>query len=160
MRLTAVLAALLLASGTLAAGWVEGDTIRPVALEDQHGRRGEIDERVRVLLFTRDMGGGGVVKEALADADQAFLDARGVVYVADIGGMPAMISRLFALPAMRKRPYRVLVDRDGSATREFPRAEGKATVILLDRLRVMRVSYAASAAELKAALAGGAGTGG
>jgi hypothetical protein len=148
MRFAAVVAAVLLAGVPAGAAWTEGETIPRLALEDQHGRRGEVDERVRLLLFTREMRAGGIVKEALADADQALLEARRAVYVADISGMPAVVSRLFAVPAMRRRAYRVLLDRDGAATEGLPAVEGKVTVVALDRLRITRITHATSAAEL------------
>jgi hypothetical protein len=145
-------ACVLVAAAAWAVPYAVGDQVRPFALDDQHGRRVEVGAAVRALVVTRDMGGGDVVKEALADADQGFLDARHAVYVADISRMPALISRMIALPRMRKRRYRVLVDADGAVAREFPAVEGKPTVVALDRLRVTAVTHPATAAELRAAL--------
>lgn len=151
MRAMVVAMALVLAVSAGAA-WNEGETIRQFSLQDQHGRPADVDDGVRLLLVSRDMKGGGFVKEALAEVDQAFLDARRAVYVADISGMPAVVSRLFAVPAMRKRGYRVLLDRDGSATRELATPEGKVAIVTLDRLRVVRVAHATSPREVRDAL--------
>ena len=148
-------AGLVLVAGAGAAGFVgAGDMLRPFAIEDQHGARGEVDGRVRVLVFTRDMDGGEVVKQALADTSQAFLDRRHVVYVADISRMPGVISTLVAVPRMRRRPYRVLLDRDGASTRDLPYETGRPTVLVLEALRVARVEHPGSADALRAALAG------
>jgi hypothetical protein len=146
-------ACVLAAAAAFAAPYAVGDEVRPFALDDQHGRRVEVGPAVRVLVVTRDMGGGDVVKEALAGADQAFLDARRAVYVADISRMPGLISRMIALPRMRKRAYRVLIDTDGAVAREFPAVEGRPTVVVVDRLRITRVTHPATAGELGAALA-------
>jgi len=97
------------------------------------------------------MAAGDVVKAALGDTEQRVLDERGLVYVADISGMPAVISRMFAIPKMRKRPYRVLLDRDGAVVRDLPRVEGRPTLVALDRLRIVRIEHPASAEELKRA---------
>jgi hypothetical protein len=140
----------LAAAAAFAAPYAVGDEVHPFALDDQHGQRVEVDAAVRVLVVTRDMGGGDVVKEALAGADQAFLDARHAVHVADISRMPGLISRMIALPRMRKRPYRVLIDTDGAVARQFPAVEGKPTVVALDHLRV---THPATAGKLGAALA-------
>jgi hypothetical protein len=145
----------MLVAGSAAAEPIgAGSTLAPFTAEDQHGARVEVDERVRLLVFSRDMDGGDVVKQALADTSQASLDGRHAVYVADISRMPAVISTLIAVPRMRQRPYRVLLDRDGSSTRDLPYEKGRPTVLVLDALRVVRVEHPGSADALRAALAG------
>lgn len=147
---------LLLAAAAGAEPVAVGTQLAPLALADQHDVRAEVSNVARVLLFTRDMGGGNLVKEALTDRDQRFLDDRRAVYVADISRMPALVSRLMALPRMRRRGYRVLLDRDGQATRDLPWVEGKVTLVGLDDLRVTRVAHLASVDEVRAALEGAA----
>jgi hypothetical protein len=129
-----------------------GRTLHPIDFEDQHGAAAKIDEGTRIVVLTEDMTGGGILKEAFAGIDQQFLDARHAVYVADVSGMPAIISRVFAIPRMRARSYRVLLDPDGAASHELPHTAGKVTIVFLDALRVTRVVEAASAAEVRAAL--------
>ncbi len=125
----------------------------PLALEDQHGRAGGVGDGVRVVVVSRDMEAGDVVKKALAGRDQAFLDANGAVYVANISGMPALITRLFALPRMRERPYRMLLDRDGNATKDIPAVAGRPTVLRLEAGRIIRVSHPADPGALAADIA-------
>ena len=139
-----------------------GNTITPFSIQDQHDRPARIGPEVRIMFLTRDMEAGRLVREALAERDQAFLDARSAVYVADVSRMPALITRTFALPGMRRRTYRMLLDHDGSLTRDVPYVKGKVTVVRLDGLRVTEVAHVASAAELTAALGnvdGGASSG-
>jgi hypothetical protein len=149
----AVLVLLLLGTVVQAAPLAVGDPVPPLALEDQHGRAGSAGA-ARVVVVSRDMEGGDVVKNALAGRDQAFLDQHGVVYVANVSGMPAMITRLLALPRMRERPYRMLLDRDGSATRDVPSVPGRPTVLTVDGGRIVRIEQpkdpGALAAELTA----------
>ena len=143
---------LLVAASAGAEPYAVGGTLRPFSVEDQHGARATVGEGVRAILVSRDMDAGDIVKGALADADQRFLDERGVVYVADISGMPALISRMIALPRMRERKYRVLVDREGTIARDFPRVEKRPTLVGLEGLRIVSIDHPASAAELRAAL--------
>jgi hypothetical protein len=136
-----------------AAPYGPGDRLVPFTLEDQHGEAGSVDDRTRVVLFTADMDGKDLVNEALeADAslrDLATLDA---VFVSDIHRMPALITRWFALPSMRKRPYRMLLDREPGPTVRLPREEGRVTVLRLDALTVESVTFAADASAVAAAL--------
>ena len=53
---------------------------------------------------------------------------------------------------MRSRSFRTLLDREGALESVLPSLPGKASVVRLDRLRIVEVRYAASAAELEAAL--------
>lgn len=137
----ALLGVALLAAVASAAPLAVGDRMPALALEDQHGRPGAVGEGTRVVLVSRDMEAGDVVKRALAGRDQAFLDGHGIVYVANVSGMPAFVTRLFALPRMRERPYRMLLDRDGEATRDVPAVQGRPTVLALENGRIVRVAH-------------------
>ncbi|UCE86854.1 MAG: hypothetical protein JSU66_03720 [Deltaproteobacteria bacterium] len=147
------LAGFLVIAGHAAAGvYAVGSTLEPFALEDQHGEAHRVDGSVDVILFSREMKGGDLLKEALEGVPAGFLAARRAVYVADISGMPSLVARLFALPKLRKRPYPILLDRDGSQTRNLPSEDGAATLIVLDDLRVARVAFLSSAEAVKRAL--------
>ena len=154
MRIATRAALLVVALG--AAAWATtlapGMALPPLTLTDQHDVAATVGAETRVLLFTRDMDAGDVAKEALAE-HAALLEAAHAVYVADISRMPSLVAKLFALPAMRKRPYRMLLDRDGTATADFPARDGEVTLLRLHDGTIERVDYAASAAALRAALA-------
>jgi hypothetical protein len=150
----ALLASFCLAlSGTaVAEPWQEDLVLEPLTLPDQHGETRAIDPSVRAILFSRDMDGGGILKEAVGENGAALLERAGAVYVADVSRMPGLVRRLFALPSLRRRGYPVLLDEDGRATADFPSAEGKATLVLLDALRVARIGHFESAEALRTAL--------
>jgi hypothetical protein len=125
-----------------------GDRIAAFTLEDQHGEAHTLSQDVTLLLFSRDMDGGDLIKAALSDAPAGFLTSRNALYLADISRMPKLIAKLFALPSMRKRPYAMLLDRDGATTARLPSAEGRATLIYLQDLEITRILHATTAAEL------------
>lgn len=135
------LALALMAHTAWAAPYVVGDVIAAFTLEDQHGERHAVDGSVEVVLFSRDMEGGELLKEGLAEVAPGYLAARKAVYVADISAMPGMVARMFAIPAMRDRPYPMLLDRDGETTARLPDVAGQATLIVLDRLTVQRIIH-------------------
>ena len=129
----------LMSHAAFAEYYAVGDKIEPFTLEDQHGESHTVDASVKVILFSRDMEGGDLLKEGLADAAPGYLGGKNAVYVADISGMPGLIAKMFAIPAMRDRPYSMLLDRDGETTARLPDMEGQATLVFLDRLTVQRV---------------------
>jgi len=154
MRLALVLLFALLSAATSSAGAPLGVGMRVPALTlaDQHGVDGSLGPTTRRVLFNRDMDSAKIVQEALGDNPTPLLDAAGAVVVSDISGMPSLITKLFALPAMRKRPYRMLLDRDGRMTADFPFEKGKVTVLSLNDLAIARVQYVESADALRALL--------
>ena len=124
-----------------------------IELPDQHGAPRAIDESVRVVVFTRDMDAGKIVKAAGEKAGPGPFSSNGVVCVADLSGMPSVIRNLFAMPKLRDRPYPLLVDEEGEKTANFPSTDGKPTVLVLDKLKVVSASNPSSVDELLAAVA-------
>ena len=114
-------------SAALASTLVVGSDLPPITLTDQHDAKATVGPEVRIVVLTRDMAAGDVVKDGFAGMDQAALDLRGAVYVADISGMPSLGASMFAIPKMRDRSYRPVLDRAGAAARAFPYAQGRPT---------------------------------
>lgn len=129
-----------------------GSTLSPRIFEDQHGEEHALDESLRLVVFARDMDAGDLVKEALAETTGEQLSKRGIAYVSDISGMPKLVARLFALPAMRKRAYPMWLDRDGTSSSDLPAEASHVTLLHLERLRVTAVEYFDATPSLRTAL--------
>jgi hypothetical protein len=128
-----------------------GAQLTPFTLRDQHAAPQTVDATTRLLLVTRDKDASTLVNEVLGRSPE-LLRARSALYVADISGMPGVVTKLFALPKMRKYPYRVLLARDRAALPPLPSREGHVTVLRLDSLRVTAVEHVATAAALRTLL--------
>lgn len=135
----------------------EGARIPEIALDDQHDVRGTVAPETRFLLLTRDMDASGITKTVLAEHGDTMLANAGAVYVADISAMPSLVTKLFAMPGLRKRPYRMLLDRDGKATKDLPYRSGAVTVLTLDHAKIQHVEYVTSPDRLRAILTAAAG---
>lgn len=146
-------AALLLSLLPLLAHAVQtGETLAPWTLLDQYDQPYSLGADTHILLVARDMDGAKLVKAALDEQPKGYLEARGAVFVADIQRMPALISKLFAIPAMRDYSYRVLLDREGRVASRYAGEQGKVLWLSLDNgVLVGQKSYTA-ADDLKAAL--------
>lgn len=90
-----------------------GERLAPWTLLDQYDQPFTLDNRTTTLLVARDMDGAKLIKQALKDQPEGYLEARHAVFVADIQRMPALIAKMFAVPAMRDYSYRVMLDREG-----------------------------------------------
>lgn len=110
MRRLVLIAGLLFCSNALA-----NSTAQPVqkwTLLDQNDKAYTLDDDAQVLLIARSMAAAKLLNAAIEDAPAGYLEARRIVYVADIEKMPSLI-KLVAVPAMRSAKYRILLDRDG-----------------------------------------------
>lgn len=150
----AALMALMLAWSTAAwsAALEPGAWLPAIAVQDQNERPWSVAPGTRHLVFAADRAGSELAQAALgADGAQRLAAAR-AVYLADIHAMPALVTRLFALPALRALPYPVGLVRDDQAAADLPRRAGQVTVLDLDLGRVTAVHHAADAAALLALL--------
>ncbi|AQS38291.1 hypothetical protein Sps_03148 [Shewanella psychrophila] len=135
-----------------ASVYTEGALVAPIVLQDQFEHEVTVTSATEVLLFSRNMKGGDIIKEALeklqADNQQG-LD--NLVYVADISGMPSLIAKFVAIPQMKDLPFSMGLDREGDVTKVLPGEKDKATLIRLDKLKIVDVViFDSSEALLKA----------
>ncbi|WP_206617411.1 FAD/FMN-containing dehydrogenase [Pseudomonas alkylphenolica] len=145
--------ALFLSLSPLLAHAVEvGERLAPWTLLDQHDQAYSLNPQTQILLVARNMDGAKLVKAALAERAKGYLEARDAVFVADIQRMPALISKLFAIPAMRDYSYRVLLDREGTVATRYAGAEDKVLWLQLDQGRVVAEREFSNADELRQAL--------
>lgn len=131
------------------APYAVGDAMTAFELKDAHGDLRRLDDGVEMILFSRDMAGGGLLKEALHNAPEGLLDDLHAIYVADISGMPKLIAKMFGIPGLRKRPYPMLLDRDGTTSARLPDVEGEATIIIVDKLKITRVLHLTNAEDIQ-----------
>lgn len=132
LRTAATLLCSLLVTGAIAAPLAPGQAVPPLVASDQHDRPWSVAPSTRILLFAADKAASDLVTEALGERDADVLDARQAIFIADIHAMPSMITRVFALPALRALPYAVGLGRDAALTADLPRRKGQVTLIMLD----------------------------
>jgi hypothetical protein len=155
IRIAALAAAALLLSAPLALGQTvaPGDALAELRLPDQHGEPRSVGPDTKLVLFSRDMRGGGVLRDLLEKDGAAWLEQHHAVYVSDVSRMPGPIRAVIAMPRLRRRPYPVLLDEAGEATASLPSGDDKASLIFLDQLRVTRVEHVDSVEALRALFA-------
>ena len=88
-----------------------------------------------ICVLTRD-------KEAAAP-----LLKNSAVYVADISGMPSLISKFIALPKMKKYPFSVLL-LDDTNKDNFVKEDGKIIVYSLENGKVVKIDKISTKEEL------------
>lgn len=87
-------------------------------LLDQHDKAYTLDNDADVLLIARSMSAAKLLNAAIEDCPEGYLEARHMVYVADIEKMPSLI-KMLAVPAMRSAKYRIMLDQDGRVATRY-----------------------------------------
>ncbi|MBV7316956.1 hypothetical protein [Shewanella sp. NIFS-20-20] len=136
---------------SMAAEIKEGSSIAATGLLDQHEQVQQINQDSRYLLFSRGMKGGEVIQAAF-EQSEALANSKQVLYVADISGMPGLISKFVAIPRMQDLPYAVALDLEGVQTVDFPVEKDKATIITLNNLVVTNIQFVDSSEQIIAAV--------
>lgn len=150
LRFTILLLALFMTAGLLAQPVTVGATLPALSFVDQHGKSSSLTADTRVIVFSADKKASSLANEYFNKQGQAWMDARSLWYLADISGMPKLITKLFAMPKMKKFSFPVALARDDAQVAGLPRETGKVTVLLLEALGVRKVGFAGNASELTA----------
>ena len=126
-----------------------------LSLNDQHDKPVPVSPSTRWVVFTAEKPVSDMVSAVLAAEPAGVADRLRLVYVADISGMPALVTRMFALPKLRELPFPIALVREPAQVAQvadIPRTSGSATVLRLEDGRVTQVTTARQATELRAML--------
>lgn len=129
-----------------------GERLAPWTLSDQFEQAYTLDDDLRILLVARSMDGAKLLNAALEGQAKGYLEARQALFVADISGMPSLIGKLFAIPAMRDYSYRVLLDREAQVVPQYAAPEEGVLWLQLQRGVLQERRVFGDAAALRAAL--------
>ncbi len=129
-----------------------GERLASWSLNDQFDRPYTLDDSLQVLLVARSMEGAKLLEQAMAGREPGSLEARGALFLADVSRMPKLIGSLFAIPAMRDYPYRVLLDREAQVVPQYRAPEKGVLWLQLEGTVVRERREYLDSAQLSAAL--------
>lgn len=147
-----VIITLFMVAGLWGAPYQVGQSVMPLDLSDQFGKKHTLKAMPKTLIMAFEKGTGATVNEYLAAQGKGYLAKHKAAFVADISLMPKFITESFALPKMRKYPHTVLLIQDEEQGLRFPGEEDKITVMKFRGNFLTKIDYITTAAELKAAI--------
>ena len=147
-----IVACALLAVSLMAAPYKIGQSVSPLVLSDQHGKKLTMKVMPKTLIMAFEKDTGATVNEFLLASGKEYLKKNNAGFVADISQMPNFITETFALPKMRKYPHTVLLIRDEEQGLRFPIQEDKITVMKFRGNFLTRVEFVETAEQLKEAI--------
>tara|TARA_B110000046_G_C12962180_1_gene385036 strand:+ start:717 stop:1124 length:408 start_codon:yes stop_codon:yes gene_type:complete len=121
-------------------GFALNSNINSFVLNDQFDKPHTVNADTKTILVSFEKSTGEHVNEFLSTKESNFLEKNNAVFIADISGMPSIITSLFALPKMKKYNYNVLLIYDEEDKR-FLRQEERITVYTLEEGVIKSISY-------------------
>lgn len=126
--------------------------ISPNEFTDQHDQVQKVDETTKWILFAPDKDSFAFAKTAFEKLEIKNAKDKNGFLISDISAMPKLVTKMFALPKMKKYSFVLALDRTGEATKDWPRKEKELTLIKVDQLKVSEVIHLKSEIETVDAL--------
>ena len=144
-----LLLATFLVLGLNAAPLAVDSVVENIKIKDQHEAEKIIDAKIKTILFASDKKTSDLLRDYLLPLSEKenVLEKNSTVYVADISGMPSLISKFIALPKMKKYPFSVLL-LDDTNKDNFTKEDGKIIVYSLDNGKVVKIEKISTTEEL------------
>lgn len=126
-----------------------GTQIAPITLKDQFNQDISLTHQTQWLLFSHQKAINSLISAHLSTLGQSRMNAQGIVYFADISAMPSMITRLFAMPKMKKLNFSIGLSNEAARLAHIPRKDQHATLIRIKHGTIQSIDYAATSAQLQ-----------
>lgn len=126
---------------SLIANEVKTDTkLRVFVLADQFGAYHTVDRHVKTIIVSSQKDISAEINSFLASKSSTYLKDRDAVYIANISKMPAIITKMFAMPKLKEFKHKILLINDETDKR-FTTKDEKITVYKLQDSVVKNILY-------------------
>ncbi|MDD2886445.1 MAG: hypothetical protein PHY66_01490 [Aliarcobacter sp.] len=124
-----------------------GNNLPTLTIKDQFEKEHTVDANIKTIIFSATKSEGVTIKEFLLAKDKDYLTTNKAVYVADITGMPSLITKFIAMPKMKDYPFPVLLVDEANKTL-FPVKEDMISIISLENGKITDIKYVKTTEEL------------
>ena len=131
----------------IASSLTVGNTLPTLKIKDQFEKEHIVDANIKTIIFSATKTEGTTIKEFLLTKDKDYLITNKTVYIADITGMPSLITKFVAMPKMKNYSFSILLIDEANKTL-FPVKEDMISIISLENGKVTDIKYVKTAAEL------------
>ncbi len=114
-----------------------------------HDKKVDVPSSTKLILVSFEKDASAVVNEYLSQKEELFLNNHDSVFIADINKMPSIITKMFALPKLRKYKHTIHLHYDEEFQNNVPHREDQITVIRINEKTVKSISYITTREELE-----------
>ena len=139
-------------SGEVSSGIVIGKELASFTLKDQFDKEHSLTKDVKKVIFAFSKPTGHIMKLYLGVKKPDYLTSRDILFIADISGMPSMISKMFAIPDMKESKYPILLIKEKENAIRFRNEDQKGAVMIisLENKIIKSVKFVTNDVDLKA----------
>ena len=139
-------------SGEVSSGIVIGEELAEFTFKDQFDKKHSLTKDVKKVVFAFSNATGQLMKMYVSLQPKDYLSSRNILYIADISGMPSMISKMFAIPAMKDDGFPILLIKEKENAMRFRNEEQKGAVMIisLENKIITSVKFVTNEIDLKA----------
>ena len=120
--------------------------------ENPNGVRLKIPKETKLFIVSFEKDTGVFVNDYQKIKNPDYLDKNSAVFIADINKMPSIITKMFALPKLRKYKHPIYINYDENFEKVVPSKEDMTTLIFVKESKIQKISYISEQKELKAAI--------
>jgi len=139
-----------LAVGLFANSLTTGSELPTLKIKDQFEKEHTVDANTKTILFSATKDESAIIRDFVNEkGKEEFLKSNNIAYIADITGMPSLITKWFAMPKMKKYEFPILLIDEANKDK-FPVKEDMISVISLEDGKVTEIKYVKTKEELVA----------
>lgn len=116
------------------------DKINNFSLANQFDEKKTIDSKINTIIVSFEKDTGKEVNEFLEQKTSDFLREHHAVFIANISGMPMIITKMFALPKMKNYKHEILLIYDENDDR-FKAQDGMSTLYRLENGVIKSIEF-------------------
>lgn len=137
-----------LAVGLFANTLTTGNEVPTLKIKDQFEQEHVLDANTKTIIFSATKDEASTIRDFINEKGKAeFLTSNNIAYIADITGMPSLVTKFFAMPKMKKYEFPILlIDEQNKDL--FPIQEDKISIISLENGKVSDIKYVKTIEDL------------
>lgn len=125
-----------------------GTPIPEIQWEDQFEEPISLAKDTKKIIYSNSKDGSKVFTTAFESKKQEYFIKHKALVLADIRKMPSIISKLIAIPKMRKYEYKIALIRSDEKAIPFPSEENQVSLIVVENGKLKSVAYTSDPQEV------------
>jgi hypothetical protein len=120
--------------------------------ETPQGRPMKVPHETKLMIVAFEKDTGATVNNFLNTKGKYYLQKNKAVFIADIHAMPDIITKMFALPKMKKYKHLIYLHYKDKFQKNTPNKDDKITIFGVQDRKITSISYISNIKELQAAI--------
>lgn len=120
--------------------------------ETPFSRPMKIPNTTKLVIIAFEKDTGATVNDYLNTKEKYYLQKNKAIFIADIHKMPSVITRMFALPKMKKYKHLIYLHYGEKFQEAIPNKDESITILRVENRKVVAIDYISSKNELQATI--------